>query len=176
MEIKVKSDNSIIKELDIPFSEQNTYIATNGELTIAAIINHLKSLDCKGCTVYITDPHLFQSGNIEAATYESDLEAILKSLEASTIYYFCKEKAYKARFKKMEQALQQKNCRLIQVNSCKIHDRYWICLEKRTGISFGTSINSVCNSISRIDPLKREEVDKLVTILQPPESDNKETK
>ena len=142
------------------FFAQNTFICGSSATLQTEATAQLSLLNAAGNTVFITDPYLFPSS--VDTTYQADLIALLKGLNAVKITYCAKSKGNSAFFQQAQTALQSVGTVLdftCQLDDC--HDRFWYCPETEKCVVFGTSLNGIGRKICRIDILTAEETAEL---------------
>ena len=156
----MKSNDIGFETFEADFYAQNTFICGSSSTLRSEATAQLSKLNAAGNTVLVTDPYLFPSSL--DSTYQADLEAILKGLNASKIIYCAKSKRNATLYQQVQTALQAVGTTLVfsnQLDDC--HDRFWYCLETEKCVVFGTSLNGIGRKICRIDMLTAEETAEL---------------
>ena len=156
----MKSTDIGFENFEVEFYAQNTFICGSSATLRTEASAQLSKLNAAGNTVLVTDPYLFPSS--PDSTYQADLVAILKGLNASKISYCAKSKRNATFFQQVQAVLQSVGTTMdfsSQLDDC--HDRFWYCPETEKCVVFGTSLNGIGRKICRIDMLTVEETAEL---------------
>jgi hypothetical protein len=161
----MRSDDTNVEELGIPFNTENALIVGKNEDGKAKLMTELIKLEAENLRVIITDRYLFPAKK-NNPDYETLIIDILKSLKAKEILYCSDRLQDPALFTRVQKTMKQVGTDLIHYNLADFHDRYWICLEKRKAIVVGTSVNGIGNSVYHVNALDTEDVEQLFKELQ----------
>lgn len=148
------------EQFEEDFYAQNTFICGSTATLRSEAAAQLSHLNAGGNTVLVTDPYLFPSA--ADSTYQADLIALLKGLNATKITYCAKSKRNETFFQQAQTILQSVGT--VLEFTCKMedcHDRFWYCPETEKCVVFGTSLNGIGRKICRIDMLTSDETVEL---------------